>query len=780
MKDSKNKITGNDAEQLFMGGSIVVFKCEPTNSYPLTFVSPNVKDILGFSVEYFLNNDFPWAERIHHDDKEEVAGKFHQIMKDGGSAINEYRFKRKNGQQIWLRDEITLHYDEAGNPISILGTSFEITERKLAEIERQKDSEQELRKRLAYQNALSQCSNHLVQSSDNNVFNNVLKILVDVSETDRAYIFTNSFDKEDTLLVSQDYEATAKGVEPQIDNPELQNIPYQNFPMFYKNLSDNKVVNSKTEDLPNLERELMEAQGIKSVILLPIFIKEDWFGFMGFDSTREVKEWEEYEIIVLKTAVEIMGAFLKRQSMEESLVQQKNFTQQVLDNLPSILVIVDKRMNILQWNKNGERLTGYSKNELQNKTAFDLIVEEDHPHLKQAFKSILTNKTAGQELHLKHKRGKVSPYFWRGSIIEMNGEEVFLNIGLNITEQKKMEKAIVEQKQLADAIINSLPGTFFMLNEELNYVRVNRNFVNEIGYSEKELKSLNPFSFANEADKVRISNNIEEIYTHGESSIEVSPKTKTGEVKHRHVKSVLFELENHKFIIGTGNDISEIKKREKLLQISVQEKNVLLQEIHHRVKNNLAVISGLLELQAYEYDDPNLKRLIKESQLRIQTMAMIHEKLYQSQNLSRISVLEYIDDLISQIKNGISYGNAEVEVVTHIEEIELNINQAIPFALSLNEILSNALEHAFLGLEKGKIEVHLEEKGGVIYSTISDNGIGFPDADKPEKSKSLGMTLVRALMSQIDANWSVDGSNGVTYSISFMKDTTKGSSSALE
>jgi PAS domain S-box-containing protein len=394
-------------------------------------------------------------------------------------------------------------------------------------------------------------------------------------------------------------------------------------------------------------------------------------------------------------------------------------------------------------------------------------------------KNILMNKAAGQELRLKHKRGKVSPYFWRGSIIEMNGENVFLNIGLNITEQKKMEKELVEQKQLADAIINSLPGTFFMLNEKLNYVRVNRNFVKEIGYSEKELKSLTPFSFMEGKDKERVQKNIEEVRKYGESSVEVSPKTKTGEIKHRYVKSVLFELEDETFIIGTGNDVSELKKREKMLEVTIQEKNVLLQEIHHRVKNNLAVISGLLELQAYEYDDPKLKRIVKESQMRIQTMAMIHEKLYQSQNLSRISILEYIDDLISQIKGSIKYGAAQITIETEIDDIELNINQAIPFALSLNEIISNALEHAFFGKEKGKLRVQLLEKGGTLYSTISDNGIGFEEGEDPSQKNSLGFTLIKALLSQIDANWTVDGSDGVTYHISFKKDKDRGSSSAL-
>ncbi|HBX65285.1 MAG TPA: hypothetical protein DEG32_03755, partial [Balneolaceae bacterium] len=191
MIDKGKKLTGNDAEQLFNSGSIIVFKCEPTNSYPITFVSPNVKDILGFSVEYFLESDFPWAERIHEDDKEKVASRFHQIMKDGGSAINEYRFKRQDGQEIWLRDEITIQYDESGNPSAILGTSFEITDRKISELESQRETENELRNRLSYQHALAECSNLLVDATDISVFDKVLHILQGATKTDRIYFFTN-------------------------------------------------------------------------------------------------------------------------------------------------------------------------------------------------------------------------------------------------------------------------------------------------------------------------------------------------------------------------------------------------------------------------------------------------------------------------------------------------------------------------------------------------------------------------------------------------------------
>ena len=342
-----------------------------------------------------------------------------------------------------------------------------------------------------------------------------------------------------------------------------------------------------------------------------------------------------------------------------------------------------------------------------------------------------------------------------------------------------MEKALIEEKRFADAIIDGLPGTFFMLDEELNLVRANKNFAHDLGFSIDDLLNNSITNLYSEESKELILNKRRELFKKGKVSLESNPITKNGEVLSRNVNAALFERDRQTFIIGTGQDISDLKQRETELRATLNEKEVLLQEIHHRVKNNLAVISGLLELQAYEYEDANLKRMIMESQMRIQTMAMIHEKLYQSQNLSQIPVLEYIDDLINQIESSITYGSSKVEIETHIEPIELNINQAIPFALSLNEILSNALEHAFVGVKNGKLRVELKEKGNVIHSTISDNGIGFSENDKAEKPSSLGMTLIHALLSQIDADWTMDGTNGVTYKIAFRKDKVKGSSSAL-
>ncbi|HBX65286.1 MAG TPA: hypothetical protein DEG32_03760, partial [Balneolaceae bacterium] len=349
---------------------------------------------------------------------------------------------------------------------------------------------------------------------------------------------------------------------PQIDNPDLQNIPYKEFPFFHQRLSSGLIVNSPTAELPSPEKELMEAQGISSALLLPIFQGEDWFGLIGFDSTNEVRSWENYELLTLKTTVEIIGNFLKRLSMKESLIEQRNFTQQILDNLPSIVTVVDKRMNLLLWNKTGEKLTGYSSEELIKMSAFDFIPKESYKSLTDAIKKILANKPAGEEISLQHKRGKISPYFWRGSTIEMNGDEVFLLIGMNISKQKEMEKALIEEKRFADAIIDGLPGTFFMLDEELNLVRANKNFAHDLGFSIDDLLNNSITNLYSEESKELILNKRRELFKKGKVSLESNPITKNGEVLSRNVNAALFERDRQTFIIGTGQDISDLKQRE--------------------------------------------------------------------------------------------------------------------------------------------------------------------------------------------------------------------------
>lgn len=238
---------------------------------------------------------------------------------------------------------------------------------------------------------------------------------------------------------------------------------------------------------------------------------------------------------------------------------------------------------------------------------------------------------------------------------------------------------------------------------------------------------------------------------------------------------------NVKYYDGSVLDITERKRSEDLLKKSLKEKEVLLAEIHHRVKNNLAIISGLLELEAMNrQSNIALKNVFHESQLRIHSMAMIHEKLYQAGNFSNIKIGNYISELVDIIRRTLAENAREVDIeIVKEQEVELNINQAIPCALILNELVTNAFKYAFDDTEDGKLWIYLTAEDGMITLTIKDNGPGLPVDFNIQSKESLGFALVQRLTDQLEGKLSIgDGAGGACFEISFQKSEKSGSSSS--
>lgn len=227
-----------------------------------------------------------------------------------------------------------------------------------------------------------------------------------------------------------------------------------------------------------------------------------------------------------------------------------------------------------------------------------------------------------------------------------------------------------------------------------------------------------------------------------------------------------------------GQDITERIEYEQELKQSLKEKETLLQEIHHRVKNNLAVVSGMMELQTFNTENEEVKSLLADSKNRIKTMALIHEKLYQSESLSQIEFGSYVYDLLENIRK-VSSVSDNVKIDLEYDSFNLNVNQAVPCALIINEVVSNAFEHAFKEDESGNINVSLQENGNSIIAQINDNGQGLPENFKDRKDKSIGFTIIETLLSQLNAEVSIKSKNGLLFSFSFEKQEIKGSSSSL-
>lgn len=208
-----------------------------------------------------------------------------------------------------------------------------------------------------------------------------------------------------------------------------------------------------------------------------------------------------------------------------------------------------------------------------------------------------------------------------------------------------------------------------------------------------------------------------------------------------------------------------IKEHQKLLS-SLEEKEILLKEIHHRVKNNLQIIYSLLGLQTKYVKDDIYLEMLRESQQRIKSMAIIHEKLYQSNDLSKIDFYDYINDLTGYLYETYRHNN-NLKIEINVEKIFLDIDTAIPCGLIINELFSNTLKHAFPDNREGLIKVIFITENDYYLLCISDNGIGFSSDFNIRKSDSLGLKLVNSLVKQIRGNLEVISNNGLEFKITF-------------
>jgi PAS domain S-box-containing protein len=299
----------------------------------------------------------------------------------------------------------------------------------------------------------------------------------------------------------------------------------------------------------------------------------------------------------------------------------------------------------------------------------------------------------------------------------------------------------------------------------------NQMVENLTGFSEKELtdksigilfESENDFNFFKEEQMRQISNS-------GICSMEM-----LWQVDGNSPRQILFcstpldATHPEEGLTFTALDISAQKELEKHLKVSLEEKEILLREIHHRVKNNMQIISSMMNLQSDYVKDPVIRELFKDSQRRVRSMAIVHEKLYQSKNFSEINFSEFINNLVKEINNFFHPAKSRISFSIDVQNLYLSIDKAVPCALIINELVSNSLKYAFEDRKDGTIVIRFHKSGELSYFlTISDNGRGFADGFDIEKSESFGLRLVTILVQQLRGEMEIHKENGVAYDIKF-------------
>ena len=342
------------------------------------------------------------------------------------------------------------------------------------------------------------------------------------------------------------------------------------------------------------------------------------------------------------------------------------------------------------------------------------------------------------------------------------------SINNSLFSLQKSEKELENSEKKYRNIFENTGTAVLITDEDMKISLINKTFENILNKEKSQIIGKNWLNMIAPEDRERISNYHKISDTTNGSDIVL----KTYDVQLNIDGEPRSFFATFDFIPGTKKslisliDITERKKAEILLKASIKEKELLLREIHHRVKNSLQIISSLLSLQADEIDDKEIVERYNESENRIHTIALVHESLYNSNDISEINFHDYVESLVQNIKDSYNVNIKNIKITLELDDYELGIETAIPLGLIINELVSNAIKHAFMNQE-GNILLKLTKSDDIYELTIRDDGKGLRNDFDIDNEKSLGFILINALVKQLEGEIEVLIDGGSVFIIKF-------------
>jgi PAS domain S-box-containing protein len=333
---------------------------------------------------------------------------------------------------------------------------------------------------------------------------------------------------------------------------------------------------------------------------------------------------------------------------------------------------------------------------------------------------------------------------------------------------KSWRRDIEISEQKYRSLFDQNPNAVYSISKDGRLLHGNEVLEKMTGYDLDELKEqqFNRFFEPNELEKVS---------EHFWVAVEGIPKSyetigvrKNGERIYLEITNLPIYADNKIIgVYGIAQDITGRKEAQRRLQEQLEEKTHLLTEIHDRVKNNLALISGLIQLQRDTVEGEQQKVLLDNTVSRIHSMAMVHEQLYHTETFSSIRMDEYVQELSKSVEQSFQKKENHIKLIVDTAPVTLSINQAIPTALLLNELLSNAFKYSCNDNGGGQIKVDLFQKNDQVVLKVADNGQGLPEEYSLNNSETLGLKLANVLINQLDASFELDREGGTTFNIQF-------------
>jgi PAS domain S-box-containing protein len=522
-------------------------------------------------------------------------------------------------------------------------------------------------------------------------------------------------------------------------------------------------------------------RGYLSSVSIPLFSGETVLGALSI-CAKEPEAFGPEEVRLLTElagdlAFGIMALRMRaeRKEAEEALKESEQRFRTLFENVPVGVYNTAPDGRIMAANPTLVKMLGYSSFEELAKRDLDKAGFEPH-HPRADFKRLMERDGSvnGLEGRWLRKDGSVIVIRENATTVRgKNGRVLFYEGTIeDITESKHAEEALKASEEKLRSILVSSPDAITVTDLNGTVVECNQETLAIHGYSSKDdVIGKNAFSMIAEKDRKTASENMKKVLEQGSvKNIGYALVTRDGREFPGELSASVIKDSSGKLVgfVAVTRDITKRKQAEERMMAALREKEVLLKEIHHRVKNNLQVIISLLSLQSRQVRDKTLLNAFRDSQSRIQSIALIHEKLYKSKDVARVDFAGYIQNLVPDLLRTYGLEPGMISLDMNVEDIRLGIDTAVPCGLIINELVTNCLKHAFPGGRKGKIAIVFRSAGnGRTMLSVGDNGLGFPPDIDIRNAETMGLKMVGNLTEQLDGTLELERNGGTTFKVTF-------------
>jgi len=713
-------------ELLSSATAVVVYERAPAPPFAPTYTSPNVVAQLGYQPQDFTSDPDFWASRLHPEDAPRALAALSRVFELGGLDC-EYRFRSHDGSFRWLRDELRLVRAAGGD--ALVGTWVDITNRAAAETADQANADS-----LAV--TLASIGGAVLATDATGRITRMNPVAEQLTGWSRAEARGRPLSEVYRIIDEVTREPALSAVDEVLTT---------------------EPAHDRTDQLALVARD-----GVEIAIV---------------DSCAPLRDRTGAIAGALRIFRDVTGER-----------RREEWHQTILDTAIDGFWVIDRGGRFLAVNPSYCRMSGYSRVELLRLHVADVEAIEDHEDVRRRIDKVIATGSDRFETRHRRKDGtsfdvQVSTQYssWLGG--------TFVAFIQDITDRKRAEAELSElnqdlerivaertselrqsEERIADALLytqtllDTAPVGIITYKASGEAVSANFASAQLIGATVEQLKAQNFRRLDSWRESGMLAAAEAALTSNAPRDVEISALSSFGKPLRIRSRFVPFVVSREQHLLALFEDVKDVRNAEDALRQSLLEKETLLKEIHHRVKNNLQIVASLLAMQSDATVEDETRATLRESMNRVRSMGLIHERLYQSSNLARIDFDEYLRSLTTFLYRSYSLTGA-IRLVIEAEKVEVNIETAVPLGLILNELVSNAFKHAFKDGRPGVLRVTLRSAEVGFVLVVADSGPGLPAGIDAAHTKSLGLSLVSSLVRQLKAAMTIERAGGTSFRI---------------